>query len=139
MKNFVVSLFFALSPLSFANEVTEQINDNLKKPEELIFLSYCSHFGTGVSYSFSSCINSNFSNVQREIGGFFPYCMNIGNDVSYSFVSCVNSGFREAQRQLQNNVWMQDCYNFDRTSIDFSFVSCVNSNFNTLTREINRQ
>ncbi|MCK6594419.1 MAG: hypothetical protein L6Q33_04400 [Bacteriovoracaceae bacterium] len=64
--------------------------------------------------------------------------MNIGNDVSYSFVSCVNSGFREAQRSLENRVWMQDCYNFDRTSIDYSFVSCVNSNFNTLTREINR-
>ncbi len=110
-----------------------------KKPHEpgpTVYLSYCSHFGTGVSYSFQSCVNSNFSSVQREIGGFFSYCMNIGKEVDYSFTSCVNSGFREAQRQLGNNVWLQDCYSFNRDTLDFSFVSCVNSNFNRLSNEI---
>lgn len=113
-----------------------------KKPHEpapTVFLSYCSHFGTGVSYSFQSCVNSNFSSVQREIGGFYGYCMNIGNEVDYSFTSCVNSGFREAQRQLGNNVWLQDCYSFGRDTLDYSFVSCVNSNFNRISSELSRR
>lgn len=113
-----------------------------KKPHEptpTVFLSYCSHFGTGVSFSFQSCVNSNFSSVQRELGGFFNYCMNIGKEVSYSFTSCVNSGFREAQRQLGNNVWLQDCYNFNRDTLDFSFVSCVNSNFSRVSSEMTRR
>ena len=101
-----------------------------------VFLSYCSNFGDGVSYSFQSCVNSNFSTIQREVGGFFSYCSNFGQEVDYSFTSCVNQGFREAQRQLENSVYLQDCYNFDRKTLDYSFISCVNSNFSSLAREI---
>ncbi len=119
----------ALSILPFAK--AEEVSE--KAP---IFLSYCSHFGTGVSYSFQSCVNSNFSAVARITGGFYQYCMNIGQEVDYGFTSCVNSGFREAQRQLNNNIWLQDCMNFDRKTLDYSFISCVNSNFNTIQREI---
>lgn len=113
-----------------------------KKPHEpvpTVYLSYCSNFGTGVNYSFQSCVNSNFSSVQREVGGFYGYCMNIGNEVDYSFTSCVNSGFREAQRQLGNNIWLQDCYNFNRDTLDFSFVSCVNSNFSRISSELSNK
>lgn len=112
--------------------------ESIKAEKGNIYLSYCSHYGAGVSYSFQSCVNSNFSSVSREIGGYFSYCTNFGNEVDYGFTSCVNSGFREAQRQLNNNVWLQDCFNFDRTTLDFSFVSCVNSNFSQLQREIGK-
>lgn len=117
----------SLLPLAKAEESSE------KAP---IFLSYCSHFGSGVSYGFQSCVNSNFSTVGRALGGFFQYCMNIGQEVDYGFTSCVNSGFREAQRQLNNSVWLQDCMNFDRKTLDYSFISCVNSNFSTIQREL---
>lgn len=130
MRLILVSMFF-ISSFSFA-KISEEL-----KPQ--VFLSYCTHFGSGVSYSFQSCINSNFQTIQRELGGFFSYCMNIGDDVSYSFVSCVNSGFRETQNKLENNVWLQDCYNFDRTNLDYSFVSCVNSNFNRISLEISNR
>ena len=130
-------ILLAMLSFSFMSQTTMA-----KKPHEpapTVFLSYCSHFGTGVSYSFQSCVNSNFSSVQREIGGFYGYCMNIGNEVDYSFTSCVNSGFREAQRQLGNNVWLQDCYSFGRDTLDYSFVSCVNSNFNRISSELSRR
>lgn len=129
----------AFSAFSILPVVQAQITKEIKKEEKgNIYLSYCSHYGAGVSYSFQSCVNSNFSSVSREIGGYFSYCTNFGNEVDYGFTSCVNSGFREAQRQLNNNVWLQDCFNFDRTTLDFSFVSCVNSNFNQLQREIGK-
>ena len=130
--------YFLLAIFAFSFTMQSVLAKKPHEPAPTVFLSYCSHFGTGVSYSFQSCVNSNFSSVQRELGGFFSYCMNIGKEVDYSFTSCVNSGFREAQRQLGNNVWLQDCYNFNRDSLDFSFVSCVNSNFSRISSEIAR-
>lgn len=130
MKKLILLSLLSLSilPVAKAEEVSED-----KAP---IFLSYCSHFGTGVSYSFQSCVNSNFSSVSRITGGFYQNCMNFGQEVDYGFTSCVNNGFREAQRQLQNTVWMQTCMNFDRKTLDYSFISCVNSNFSAIQREI---
>ena len=130
-KILLLSLLTSLSILPVAHAEAETTTE--KAP---IFLSYCSHFGTGVSYSFQSCVNSNFSAVSRITGGFFQNCMNFGQEVDYGFTSCVNSGFREAQRQLDNTVWMQSCMNFDRKTLDYSFISCVNSNFSAIQREI---
>lgn len=129
MKKIILLVLLSISilPVAKAEESSE------KAP---IFLSYCSHFGTGVSYGFQSCVNSNFSSVARVTGGFFQHCMNFGQEVDYGFTSCVNYGFREAQRQLNNSVWLQDCMNFDRKTLDYSFISCVNSNFSTIQREI---
>lgn len=130
-----LAVIAAFSAFSFLPLVQAEVKNEEKGN---IYLSYCSHYGSGVSYSFQSCVNSNFASVSREIGGYFSYCTNFGTEVDYGFTSCVNSGFREAQRQLNNNVWLQDCFNFDRTTLDFSFVSCVNSNFSQLQREIGR-
>ncbi len=115
-------------------------NSFAKKPHEgtNIILSHCMNIGSGVSFSFQSCVNSNFSQIGRTLGGFFSHCMNIGNEVDYGFTSCVNSNFRTAERLLSNSVFLQDCYNFDRTTLDFSFVSCVNSNFNRISIETSR-
>lgn len=103
-----------------------------------IFLNYCTHYGSGVSYSFQSCINSNFTNIARYTQGYYSYCSNFGQDVDFGFTSCINRNFQEAQRQLQNRIWLQDCYNYDRSSLDFSFTSCVNSNYGMIQREINK-
>lgn len=130
-------LIVGLSIFSVAH-ANDKAEINANEDKGTIFLSYCSHFGSGVSYSFQSCANSNFSAVAREIGGFFPYCTNFGQEVDYGFTSCVNSGFREAQRKLDNKVWLQDCYNFNRETLDYSFVSCVNSNFSQIQREVGR-
>lgn len=103
-----------------------------------IFLNYCNHFGPGVSYSFQSCINNNFSTISRHTQGFYSYCTNFGQEVDYGFTSCVNRNFQEAQRQLQNRIWLQYCYNYDRSKLDYSFISCVNSNYGEIQREINK-
>lgn len=106
---------------------------------ESIFLGSCYNFGNGVSYSYQSCINSNFNAIGRDLGGFMSYCSNFGDEVSYSFTSCINSNFREAARQLNNQVFLPDCFNFDRKNLDYSFISCANSNFMNLERAINQR
>lgn len=133
-KFFILAAICAFSILSFAHADKQPEQQEQK---ENIYLSYCSHYGEGVSYSFSSCVNSNFSTLARSIGGFYSYCTNFGKEVDYGFTSCVNSGFREAERKL--NIWLQDCMNFDRTTLDYSFISCVNSNYSTIQRTIGQK
>ncbi len=127
-------LLLSISLFLFQNIATAK-NENT----EAIFLGSCYNFGTGVSYSYQSCVNSNFNSIGRDLGGFMSYCSNFGDEVSYSFTSCVNSNFREATRKLNNEVFLPDCFNFDRKNLDYSFISCANSNFMTLERAINQK
>lgn len=120
--------FLASSPVTYAATNHDKKNN--------VYLSYCSNFGTGVSYSFQSCVNSNFSDIGRELGGYLSYCSNFGDGVSYSFTSCVNQGFREAARLLDNSIYLSDCMNFDQKNLDYSFISCVNSNYGQISRAI---
>lgn len=132
MKNIVKKLVLIVGLSILATAHAEEENDQKK----YIYLSQCSNFGDGVSYFFQSCVNSNFSTIARELGGFYLSCTNFSKEVDAIFTSCVNSGFRDAARSLENNVWLPDCYNFDRTKLDYSFISCVNSNFGQIQREI---
>lgn len=125
--------------LSFSLFLMQNISTASEKTSESIFLGSCFNYGTGVSYSYQSCVNSNFNSIGRDIGGFMSYCSNFGDEVSYSFTSCVNSNFREAARQLNNQVFLPDCFNFDRKNLDYSFISCANSNFMNLERVINQR
>jgi hypothetical protein len=106
---------------------------------EKIFLSYCSHFGSGVSFSFQSCANSNFNRVARALGTVSSYCSNFGDEVSFSFTSCINRNFQNAQSRANGSLYLQYCSNFDRTSLGFGFVSCVNSNFRAIERYVAAQ
>ncbi|MFT6069212.1 MAG: hypothetical protein ACJAT2_000311 [Bacteriovoracaceae bacterium] len=107
-----------------------------------LFLPSCyNHIGgtDAVSFSYQSCINSNFRAIERELEGnqFFSYCSNIGNDVSFSFISCVQRNFREVERALRpTNVFLNYCSNFTRDRLDFSFTSCVNSNWRSVERAV---
>lgn len=138
-KNILFSLvflgLFLVSNLSAnaAQEEGQVIGQNK------FILSYCSHFGSGVSFSFQSCVNSNFSRVASELGGFSSYCSNIGDEVSFSFTSCVNRNFSNAQSRGDGSLYLRYCTNFDRTRLDFSYVSCVNSNFNAIERYVAAQ
>ena len=132
----LLSLSLLISLTSFVSAQTSETQKNEKSP---IFLGNCSHYGAGVSYSFQSCLNSNFAAISRVTGGFFQYCTSMGSEVDYFFTSCVNSGFSEAQRQLENRIFLQHCLNFDRTQLDYSFTSCVNSNFSAIQREISKR
>ena len=127
-------IFFALFLILIQNLSYTQTRNT-----ESIFLGSCYNYGTGVSYSYQSCINSNFSSIGRETGGFMSYCSNFGDEVSYSFTSCVNSNFREAARKLNNEIFLPDCFNFDRKNLDYSFISCANSNFMNLERAVNQK
>ena len=111
--------------------------NSFSNTNEKIFLSYCSNFGDGVSYSYQSCVNRNFSNIQRELNGaFFSYCSNFGDEVSYSFTSCLNRNFDAVERELDYNVFLSYCSNFSRSELDFSFTSCVNSNYRAIERAL---
>ncbi len=132
---FTITLFALLMALVSFSALAEDNRDDKAN----IYLSYCSNYGAGVNFSFQSCVNNNFSSVGREIGGYFSYCANYGDEVSFSFTSCVNSGFREAARILDNNIYLQNCYNFDQKNLDFSFISCVNSNYSEISRAISQR
>jgi hypothetical protein len=121
-------LFILISLLSF------NLFANTKS--EGIYLSYCSHYGTGVSYSFQSCANSNFSSVSFKLGGYLSNCSNYGTEVDYSFVSCINSNFQEIERKLNNEIYLSYCSNYDRSSLEYAFVSCVNNNFRQIEYKI---
>ncbi len=133
LKIALLVMTFSLSFNVFANEEVE--NENKAN----IYLSYCSHFGTGVSYFFSSCVNSNFQSISSITRGFYQSCTNFSQEVDYFFTSCINSNFRSVTRELGNTIYLADCMNFDRKTLDYSFISCVNSNFSTIQREIARR
>lgn len=138
-KKLVLSALFAcLMTLSasFAGNAQEDFSE---KSQDKIILSYCSHYGSGVSFSFQSCVNSNFSRVSQVLGGFSSYCSNFGDEVSFSFTSCVNRNFQNAQSQADGSLYLQYCSNFDRTSLGFGYVSCVNSNFRAIERYVAAQ
>jgi hypothetical protein len=102
-----------------------------------IFLSSCFNSGSGVSFSFSSCVNRNFNEVARELGGFYSYCSNFGDEVSFSFISCISRNFNNAERESQGKIFLRYCSNIDRTRLSYSYVSCVNSNFREIERYLN--
>ena len=124
LNSIIIVLAFCLSSPLFSQEKSS------------LYLGYCNHFGTGVSYTFSSCVNSNFSSISYETQSYYQSCTNFSTEVDYFFTSCINSNFRNIQRQLGNTVYLPDCMNFDRKNLDYSFVSCVNSNFNSIQREL---
>lgn len=104
-----------------------------------VYLGHCSNFGQGVGLSFSSCANSNFSSIGRELGSFNSYCINVGEEVSYSFLSCMQSNFRSVESRSNGALYLQYCSNFDRRALNFSYVNCVNNNFRAIQRFINNQ
>lgn len=105
--------------------------------QDKVFLSSCYNSGSGVSYSFSGCVNRNFSQIQFDLGGFYSYCSNIGDEVSFTFLSCIQRNFQTAESEANGNLYLSYCSNFDRTTLSFSYVSCVNRNFSEIERFIN--
>ena len=102
-----------------------------------VYLSSCQNYtSTGVSYSYESCVNVNFNQIDAELGTYLSSCMNIGDEVSYSFTSCIERNFRTVDREVPE-LWLSSCMNFDRTTLGYSFISCVNRNFSTIQRQLN--
>jgi hypothetical protein len=121
----LITLSLLLSINAFAKDKTQ------------IYLSNCMNFGTGVSSSYSSCVNSNFSQIARATGGYFSSCFNFGQEVDYGFTSCISSNFNSVQSKLDNGAYLSYCANYDRKTLDYSFTSCVNSNFSEIQRVLN--
>lgn len=96
-----------------------------------------------VSYSYQSCINSNFRTVERELrnnGGYMylQHCSNIGDLVNYSFTSCINRNFREVERKIAKPIFLGMCTNFNPETLDFSFENCVRSNYRNIERAVRK-
>lgn len=116
------------------------VSFNLKAlDEEKLFVSYCMNFGDTVSSSFESCVNRNFSAVERALEGraYFSYCMNFGDQVSSSFTSCISRNFNSL-RIASGSGFYSECINFDRNRLSTSFVSCVNRNFSEAQRNLSK-
>ncbi len=133
MKKFAMVLCVLSSMMTWSNEGQSQEKVNK------VVLSYCSNFGDGVSFSFSSCVNSNFTRLQGSLGGFYRYCSNFGDEVSFSYINCIQSNFRTAESNADGSLYLSYCSNFDRSRLSFSYVSCVNRNFNTIESYLRRQ
>jgi hypothetical protein len=106
-----------------------------------IFLRTCYNHTLGndaVSYSYQSCINSNFREIERSLDEFIflAHCSNFGDRVNYAFTSCINRNFNEIERQLNQPVFLPYCSNFRPETLDFSFESCVRRNFYEIERQI---
>ncbi|MBT3586213.1 MAG: hypothetical protein HN509_15000 [Halobacteriovoraceae bacterium] len=107
-----------------------------------LFLNSCYNTTFGdeaVSYSYESCLNRNFREIEREVDEimFLNRCSNFPrNMVSYSFTSCLTRNFREIERKLGNSIFLNRCTSFRTDTLDFSFTSCVNRNFRTIEREL---
>lgn len=106
-----------------------------------IFLQSCYNHTFGndaVSFSYQSCINSNFREIERNIDEpiFLSYCSNIGDRVSFSFTSCINRNFSEVERKLGQPIFLSHCTNFSQDRLDFSYESCVRRNFSEVERNI---
>jgi hypothetical protein len=97
-----------------------------------------------VSYSYQSCINSNFRAVEREIrrnGGrnvFLQHCSNFGDRVDYFYTSCINRNFRSVERAIAKPIFLGMCTNFNPDRLDFSFENCVRSNYRNIERAVRR-
>lgn len=107
--------------------------DNTKQ----IFLGQCINSGSGVSFSFLSCVNRNFSSIASTTRGFYSYCSNIGDEVSFSFTSCIQRNFQSVERDASGGLYLSYCFNSTRDQLGFSYVSCVNRNFRAIESFIN--
>lgn len=126
LKSFIFIAIVGISLTVQASSV--QIEDSEK------YLGYCSNYGDGVSFSFSSCINRNFARVGQQLGRVMRHCFNSSQGVSFSFTSCINSNFRSIESSSNGSLFLRYCSNFNRDRLDFSYVSCVNSNFSAISR-----
>ena len=106
-----------------------------------VYLQQCYNYASPnqpVSFSFQSCLNRNFREIDRAAGTFSQYCSNIGDTVSYSFTSCVRRNFSNVDYKYPQ-MYLQFCSNFGRDRMDYGYESCVNRNFRTVERELNRR
>ena len=102
-----------------------------------VYLRSCSNFGDGVSYSYVSCINSNFSQVSRKLDNLYlSNCQNYGSTVSYSFTSCIDRNLSYVTREL--DLFTPFCSNYGDT-LSFSYQSCVNNVFFQIENALNRK
>lgn len=130
-----------LSLLCFGLSLSISANEELDTSS---YVSYCTNFATTgqpVSYSFSSCVNSNFHSLGRDFhpSVYTSYCSNIGRSVNYSFISCINNNFRTLGRALDRAVYLPNCASYDSNRLSPSFVSCANNNFRRIQYELDRQ
>ena len=127
MKSFILSLFFVLGSLTTM----------ASGEQESFYPSHCSNFGDEVSYSFTSCVNSNFRSLGYELPRvFLSHCSNYGPDLSYNFESCVSRNFRNIEREL--GMFLSLCFN-SGGGVSYSFISCINRNMNDISYELRRQ
>jgi len=106
-----------------------------------IFLQSCHNNSYGddaVSFSYQSCVNRNFREIEREIDEpvFLQHCSNYGDRVEYSFTSCINRNFRTIERKIKDPIFLSLCSNFNPDRLDFSFESCVNRNYRNIERSL---
>lgn len=104
--------------------------------EENAYLPQCHNYGPGVSYFYQSCVNNNFATIAKRTRAYYQQCVNYTPEVDYFFNNCVNNNFRETQWRLGNRVWLDECPNYDRSTLDFFFQNCVNSNYMKIQRVI---
>ena len=108
----------------------------LSSSVQAIYLSPCYNYGDQVSFSFESCINRNFRDIDHALDRrVWPqHCFASQGRADFSFVSCINRNFRYVENVL-GRIYLEHCYNSNE-QVTFGFESCVNRNFRSIEREI---
>lgn len=99
-----------------------------------VYLPYCSHFGTGVSPLFQSCVNRNTRTIATKLEAYAPSCFYFGSISAYS--SCVNRTFINLSYKTEGKVYASYCMSFG-DDLSSSFISCAHYNFQRFSNYIN--
>lgn len=105
-----------------------------------LFIQQCHNSGATqfnpVSFSFQSCINRNFREIEYYLDTrfFFQQCHNFGTGVSFAYINCINRNFSEARRAVGGPIFLPRCSNFRSDMLEWQFMSCVNQNFRYVER-----
>jgi|GEM_PF-4170457 len=99
------------------------------------FFPYCSNNGSNLSFSFQSCVSSNFLTAQTQSGTYLQSCYASNDRADFFYTSCINNNFNRLASKYPD-LFFSHCTNYPDTDVSFFFISCVNNNFSTLARKL---
>ena len=102
-----------------------------------IWLNNCRNIDENeISYSFESCVNHNFSEINWFLQTFSRSCYSHGEGVPFIYEDCINSNFRNLLFEIP--VHFDNCHNLG-DKVSWFFTRCINRNFSEVERYINYQ
>lgn len=94
----------------------------------------CYNFNSkNVTFSFASCIRSNFQTIETQIGIKLDDCYNPNDKVSFHFANCIRNNYSQIAQKTNSS--LETCYN-NGNDVTFTFAECVRSNFSSVKQTL---